>query len=53
MAEQPVTANVLGLTAQIVAAHVSNNSISAEALPSLIQEVYKTLIGVGNEPVQP
>ena len=53
MAEQPETANVLGLTAQIVAAHVSNNSISAEALPSLIQEVYKTLIGVGNEPVQP
>ncbi len=53
MAEQPVTASVLGLTAQIVAAHVSNNSVSPDALPSLIQQVYKTLAGVGSEPVQP
>ncbi len=52
MAEQPATANVLGLTAQIVAAHVSNNSVSPDALPSLIQEVYKTLAGVGKEPIQ-
>jgi predicted transcriptional regulator len=53
MAEQPVTANVLGLTAQIVAAHVSNNSVPPDALPSLIQQVYKTLAGVGMEPAQP
>jgi predicted transcriptional regulator len=53
MAEQPATANVLGLTAQIVAAHVSNNSISPDALPALILEVYRTLAGVGKEPVQP
>jgi predicted transcriptional regulator len=53
MAELPATANVLGLTAQIVAAHVSNNTVSPDALPSLIQEVYKTLAGVGKEPVQP
>jgi predicted transcriptional regulator len=53
MAEQPVATNVLALTAQIVAAHVSNNSISADALPALIQVVYKTLAGVGKEPVQP
>jgi predicted transcriptional regulator len=52
MAEQPVGANVLGLTAQIVSAHVSNNSVSPDALPSLIQEVYKTLAGVGKEPAQ-
>ena len=45
MAEQPATTNVLGLTAQIVSAHVSNNSVSPDALPSLIQEVYKTLTG--------
>jgi predicted transcriptional regulator len=51
MAEHPVSANVLGLTAQIVSAHVSNNSVSPDALPSLIQEVYKTLAGVGKEPV--
>jgi predicted transcriptional regulator len=53
MAEHPVSANVLGLTAQIVSAHVSNNSVSPDALPSLIQEVYKTLAGVGQEPVLP
>jgi predicted transcriptional regulator len=50
MAEDPVTTSVLGLTAQIVSAHVANNSVPADALPSLIQEVYKTLAGVGKEP---
>jgi len=45
--------DVLGLTAQIVSAHVSNNVVSPDALPSLIQEVYKTLSGVGKEPAQP
>ena len=50
MPEETPTANVLGLTAQIVSAHVSNNSVSPDALPSLIQEVYKTLSGVGKEP---
>ena len=53
MAEHPANANVLGLTAQIVSAHVSNNSVSPDALPSLIQEVYKTLAGVGREPLEP
>ena len=53
MAEHTADTNVLGLTAQIVSAHVSNNSVTSEALPSLIQEVYKTLSGVGKEPVLP
>jgi len=53
MAEPSATTNVLGLTAQIVSAHVSNNSVSPDALPSLIQEVYKTLAGVGKEPAEP
>ena len=53
MAEQAASADVLGLTAQIVSAHVSNNSIGAEALPNLIQEVYRTLAGVGKEQVLP
>lgn len=53
MAESPANQNVLGLTAQIVAAHVSNNPVSPEALPALIQEVYKTLSGVGREPPVP
>jgi predicted transcriptional regulator len=53
MPEQMPTNSVLGLTAQIVSAHVSNNSVSPDALPSLIQEVFKTLSGVGKEPAQP
>jgi predicted transcriptional regulator len=53
MADNPANTNVLGLTAQIVAAHVSNNPVSPDALPSLIQEVYKTLAGVGREPPEP
>ncbi len=53
MAETPANMNVLGLTAQIVAAHVSNNPVSPDSLPSLIQEVYKTLAGVGREPTEP
>jgi predicted transcriptional regulator len=45
--------DVLSLTAQIVSAHVSNNSVTPDALPALIQDVYRTLAGVGREPVQP
>jgi len=40
--------DVLGLTAQIVSAHVSNNQIGTDALPSLIQSVYRSLSGAGN-----
>jgi len=53
MVDHTANADVLGLTAQIVSAHVSNNSVTMDALPSLIQEVYKTLAGVGKEPAQP
>ncbi len=53
MVEHASGADVLGLTAQIVSAHVSNNSVTTEALPSLIQEVYRTLSGVGKEPAAP
>jgi len=53
MVEHMASPDVLGLTAQIVSAHVSNNSVTTDALPSLIQEVYKTLAGVGKEPIQP
>ncbi|MBV9656363.1 MAG: MucR family transcriptional regulator [Acetobacteraceae bacterium] len=51
MADHPANHSVLGLTAQIVSAHVSNNSVTPDALPSLIQEVYRTLAGVDKEPV--
>jgi predicted transcriptional regulator len=51
MVENSASSTLLGLTAQIVSAHVSNNSVSTDALPALIQEVYKTLSGVGQEPI--
>ena len=46
-------AGVLELTAQIVSAHVSNNAIGADLLPGLIQDVYRTLAGVGKDQVAP
>ena len=52
MPEEPPTTSLLGLTAQIVAAHVSNNAVAAEALSPLIQNVYRTLAGVGKEPAE-
>src|ERR1700754_4394073 len=44
------TDEVLGLTAQIVSAHVRHNAVSPDALPGLIQEVYRTLTNVGKQP---
>src|SRR3954454_15732305 len=38
-----VASDILGLTAQIVSAHVSKNQIGTDALPSLIQSVYRSL----------
>jgi len=43
--------DILGLTAQIVSAHIANNSVATESLPGLIQEIYKTLSSVGKETV--
>jgi predicted transcriptional regulator len=53
MVENSQNPNVLGLTAQIVSAHVSNNAVTSDALPTLIQDVYRTLAGVGREPSIP
>jgi predicted transcriptional regulator len=53
MAEQPLSIEMLGLTAQIVAAHVSNNPVAPEGLPGLIQDVYRTLNGIGKDVALP
>jgi predicted transcriptional regulator len=54
MADQPVSLDVLGLTAQIVSAHVANNTVPADQLPALIQTIYRTLSGMGREaPIVP
>ena len=43
----------MGLTAEIVAAHVSNNPVALADLPNLIQEVYRTLSNVGQPQAKP
>ncbi len=53
MADNSQDSNVLGLTAQIVSAHVSNNSVAADSLPALIQDVYRSLVAVGRDEVIP
>ncbi len=42
---------LLELTTEIVAAHVGNNPVPAADLPSLIQEIYRTLASVGTSEV--
>lgn len=39
---------LLTLTADIVAAHVSNNSVSVNDIPSLIQNVHQALTGISS-----
>jgi len=41
--------NLLALTAAIVAAHVSKNTVVVSDLPNLIQQVYSSLAHVGRE----
>jgi len=43
--EQP--GDLLALTTEIVAAHVSNNTVSVGDLPQLINQVYNSLANVG------
>jgi predicted transcriptional regulator len=42
----------LALTAKIVVAHVGNNAVRADQLPTLIREVHRTLSTVGEAPAE-
>jgi predicted transcriptional regulator len=54
MAEPTVDhSELLTLTSDIVAAHVSNNSDASSDLPSLIESVLGTLSGLGAEAAEP
>ena len=46
MTEETNQKDMLGLTTEIVSAHVSNNSVSVEDLPKLIREVHASLTRV-------
>ncbi|WP_374390650.1 MucR family transcriptional regulator [Brevundimonas sp.] len=50
MEEKP---ELLEMTADIVSAYVGNNTVSAEALPSLISSIHAALSGVSTGPVEP
>ncbi len=43
----------LDLTARIVSAHVGNNSVEADQLPALIQDVYRALAAAGQPETPP
>jgi predicted transcriptional regulator len=47
------TSDLLALTTEIVAAHVSNNTVSVSDLPQLINQVYNSLANIGNLPATP
>jgi predicted transcriptional regulator len=53
MAEKPVDSAILGLTAQIVSAHVAHNELAAAGLPTAIRAVYDTLVNIGEAPAAP
>jgi predicted transcriptional regulator len=48
-----IAVNILGLTAQIVSAHLSNNPTETATLPALIHSVYRSLSTVGEPQPQP
>ena len=45
--ENDVSETLITLTSDIVAAHVSNNSVAVDELPTLIKNVYGALSGLG------
>jgi len=48
MTDATKTEDILALTAKIVAAHVSNNTVPLSDLPGLIHQVHQALSGVGS-----
>ena len=52
MSDKP-KANIIGLTAEIVSAHIAKNKVASEALPALIQSVYHSLLTAGEVEAKP
>ena len=49
MSDQPIRLELLSLTAEIVAAHTSNNTVGVADLPALIQQVFVTFCNLNAE----
>jgi predicted transcriptional regulator len=53
MTVQNNSGDLLALTTEIVAAHVSNNTVAVADLPHLINQVYQSLSTIGTASTQP
>lgn len=53
MSEKTDMNELLELTTEIVAAHVGNNTVPVGDIPNLIQDVYKSLAGLGTTQAGP
>jgi predicted transcriptional regulator len=53
MIDSEGSSDLLALTTEIVAAHVSNNTVSVGDLPTLINQVYHSLANIGQSPSLP
>jgi predicted transcriptional regulator len=50
--ETEMKETLITLTSDIVAAHLSNNSVDVDAVPGLITNVYGALSGLGEQPAR-
>ncbi len=50
MTDNSGSKDLMSLTTEIVAAHVSNNTVAVADLPQLINQVYQSLINIGKAP---
>ncbi len=53
MTDNPNISELLEFTTEIVAAHAGNNAVTPDDLPKLIQDVFKTLSGLGTTALAP
>jgi predicted transcriptional regulator len=52
MSDQTSHSDLLALTTEIVSSHVSNNTVAQSDIPSLIEQVFRSLSGLGgNSPI--
>lgn len=53
MTDKIENAEIMELTAEIIASYVSNNVVASADLPGVIQDVYKTMATLGTHAAQP
>lgn len=49
MPDTPKHADLLALTTEIVSSHLSNNTVSTNDIPALIEKIYKSLSNLGTD----